>query len=319
MERTLGVDHGTQGLRFCLLDGHNQRFFEIKREQAAKASILKGLGEKGFLDVDLVGLTYSMADAITAITDVKKLRNRGQVTRVTGEFLGGGTRLFDEIQSCGIRAVLIPGLHRGISCLDERFKLLYSHMAASEKVALAYHAFNLINKEMRAEELVIADISSNTVTIGIKKARFFGAIDACLGAPGLLHGPLDMGLIRDVDEGKTTANKAFYRGGMAQKSRRSPEDILKGRDEKARLALDSLLLAVEMEVLGFASVLAPQAIAVSGSAGIHENMFPKLKEAFKGVAPVFKLNAFAAAIGAAEIARDMLKGKGDFLGIGVDV
>src|SRR3972149_6683174 len=122
MERTLGVDHGTQGLRFCLLDGHSQRFFEIKREQGAKASILKGLGEKGFLDVDLVGLTYSMADAITAITDVKKLRNRGQVTRVTGEFLGGGTRLFDEIQGCGIRAVLIPGLHRGISCLDERFK-----------------------------------------------------------------------------------------------------------------------------------------------------------------------------------------------------
>lgn len=317
MAKTLGVDHGTQALRFCLLEDRGQRFYEIERERASKVSVLDHLEKEGLADVDLIGLSYSMADAIDAISDVKKIENRGQAEGITGEFVGAGTRLFDEIASSGKRAVLIPGLHRGIGCLDERFRFLYSHMAASEKVALAYHAYLEVNEEMDAGDLIISDISSNTATIGIKDRRFFGAIDACLGAPGVLHGPLDLAHIRGIDSGKTTANKAFYSAGVSHLSRLSSKEILGGKTDEARLALDSLIAAAKMEVFGFASIIRPKAIAVAGSAGTHDNVFGRLNDAFEEIAPVFKLDRFAAAVGAAEIARDVVKGQKDFLGIGV--
>jgi hypothetical protein len=53
MTRTLGVDHGTRGIRFCLLDEQDKLFFEIDREGAGVASILDLLEKEGFFDVDL--------------------------------------------------------------------------------------------------------------------------------------------------------------------------------------------------------------------------------------------------------------------------
>jgi hypothetical protein len=76
-------------------------------------------------------------------------------------------------------------------------------------------------------------------------------------------------------------------------------------------------MAVKMEVLGFVSVLQPEALAVSGSAGTDKRFFPGLKRELEGVAKVYRLSEFAASIGAAEIARDALNGKKDFLGIGL--
>jgi putative methanogenesis marker protein 12 len=318
MVNTLGVDHGTETLRFCLLEGQHKRFFEIKREKASQAPVLPLLEKEGFLDVDLIGLTYSMADGIDVISDLKNVKNRGQLEDITGEFVGSGTRLFDEIALSNKRAVLIPGLHRGTKCLDERFRFLYSHIAASEKVALGYHAFSEVNKKMEAQNIIISDISSNTVTIGIKGARFFGAIDACLGAPGLLHGPLDLGRIRGVDSSQVTANQAFYSSGVSHLSGVDSKKILDGQSKEANLTLHSLIMAVEMEVMGIASIIQPDAVAIAGSAGVHENIFPTIKENVEKVAPVFKLDGFAAAIGAAEIARDILGGKKNFLGIGVE-
>jgi putative methanogenesis marker protein 12 len=319
MARTLGVDHGTRGIRFCLLDGQDKRFFEIDRWREGRATISDLLEKDGFFDADLIGLTYSMADSISRITDIKKVKNRGQTEPVTGEFIGVGTKLYDEIADSQKRAVLIPGLHRGIACLDERFKLLYSHMAASEKVALAYHAFNRVNEESDVKSIIVSDISSNTVTIAIKSGRFFAAIDACLGASGLLHGPLDLGDIRRVDSGGITANKAFYSAGVSQKVGIDSDDVLNGNSIGRQVARNALVMASVIEVCGLAGIIKPQAVAIAGSAGVHENVFGKLKSELEVIAPVFKLHPYAAAIGAAEIARDILLGQKDFLGIGVDI
>lgn len=319
MARTLGVDHGTRGIRFCLLEEQDKRFLEIARERPEKDSILGTLEEAGFLDVDLIGLTYSMADAISRITDMSKVKNRGQTESVTGEFVGVGTALFDEIADSGRRAVLIPGLHRGIACLDERFKLLYSHMAASEKVALSYHAFNLAFEEYNFDSMIISDISSNTVSIGIKDGKFFGAIDACLGASGLLHGPLDLADIRRVDANKVTANTAFYSAGVSQKAGMDSEDILSGKSSENRLTRGALVMAAEMEIAGLATLVQPQVVAIAGSAGLHKNIFATLKKDLEHIAPISKLDLNAAAIGAAEIARDVISDKKDFLGIEIDL
>jgi hypothetical protein len=54
MGRTLGIDHGTQAIRFCLLEDQKLSFFKIKRERTQEASFLDRLEKKGFLNVDLI-------------------------------------------------------------------------------------------------------------------------------------------------------------------------------------------------------------------------------------------------------------------------
>jgi putative methanogenesis marker protein 12 len=287
--------------------------FQIERERLGHVSVLEEIEKRVPLHhIELVALAYSMGDGIDAITPIHKVENRGQLEKTTGEFVGGGTRVFDGIASSDLPAVLIPGLHRGTPCLDPRFRALYSHMASSEKVGLGYHAC----LETGAENIIVADISSNTVTIGIKEGRFFGAVDACLGAPGILHGPLDLEAIRRIDSGKISANRAFYSMGVKRiGDSDEADDILEGRTEGDHLARDALTMAAEMEIRGFLPLIEPDAIAIAGSAGIHEEVFSRLMASLEETAPLHRLDLYAAATGAAEIARDILKGKKGFLGI----
>ncbi len=46
--------------------------------------------------------------------------------------------------------------------------------------------------------------------------KLLGAIDACLGAMGVIHGPLDLEMLRDIDEGKKTANECFSHAGAVK-------------------------------------------------------------------------------------------------------
>lgn len=314
MSFTLGVDHGTQAVRFCILPAHSsseRTLFEINRKKLLKVSALGEIERYIPLKkIKLVGLTYSMGDGIDKITDIKKIKNRGVLEEKTGEYIGGGTKVFDDIAASGLRAVVIPGLHRNIKVLDPRFRALYSHCASAEKVSLGYHCY----LEAKAENIIISDISSNTVTIGIRDGKFFGAIDACLGAIGILHGPLDLEAIRKIDAGKISANEAFYSSG-AVKIYRDAEGILSPKNSSARLALEALILSAKMEIFSFLGGIEPEAIVITGSAGAHKNVFAKLKKSLEKIAPVFKINGYAAAIGSAEIARDMLLGKKEFLGI----
>jgi len=326
MPTTLGIDHGTSAIRFCLLPenrkGAKAKFFELKRLEKAGAKKLSSFSFFDFLrknnvkpeEIDLAAFCYSMGDAISEIADIKKAKNRGQLEEVTGEFVGLGTKIFDEIANSSLRCVLIPGLHRKIGAIDERFRFLYSHIASSEKVALSYHAFNEINRRIKVKNLLVCDISSSTATIAIKNAKFWGGRDACL-AFGLLNGALDLETIRRIDKGKITANKAFYSRGAANIANILPEEVLNGKSKKAELALEALILAAKMEISCFAQLAPPEAIAIAGSAGENKKVFSEIKKEFQNTAPVFKFGTFAQSLGASEIARDILKGKRDFLGI----
>ncbi len=311
---TLGIDHGTRAVRFYV-EPEGLRF-EIGREEVLETSVLELIEERFSLEeIDLVGLTYSMGDGLDKITDINKVEDRGVLRKTTGAFVGGGTKVYDEINNSKLKAVVIPGLHREISALDPRFRALYSHCASSEKVSLSYHA----HLETGARNLIVSDVGSNTVTIGIKDSRFFGAVDACLGATGMYHGPLDLQAIRDVDDGKTTANNAFYSAGatkMYQAS--SPLDILEPKGGEAELALKSLILAAEMEIASFFTEISPEAIVITGEFGVHDNIYTALEKSLGGKAKMYKINGYSAAEGSAKIASDVLEGKKDFLGIGVD-
>ena len=67
---------------------------------------------------------------------------------------------------------------------------------------------------VQGENDIVSDISSNTVTLAVASGKVIGAIDACIFAPGVHHGPLDLQAIRNVDDGFQTANQAFIEAGV---------------------------------------------------------------------------------------------------------
>ena len=166
--------------------------------------------------------------------------------------------------------------------------------------------------------MIISDISSNTVTIGIKDGVFFGAIDACLGAIGLLHGPLDLETIRRIDSGEVSANKAFYTSGAIKILEGDKNLIFDLEDENSKIAMDSLILSVSMEIIGFLSVIDPDMVYITGSLGINEKIYYPLKDVLERFCKVKKINGFSAARGNAEIAMSILNGEKDILGIPIE-
>lgn len=201
----IGIDHGTSALRFSAGDG---RRFKIPRGEAVSFGIedLSRLGTRG--EIEGIAITYSMGDNFSAITPIGSLVNRGLVSSEgAGKHTGGGTRVFDQILESGIPAVAIPGLHRS-SPTDPRFSA-FSHQASPEKVGIAYRV-----AEDLGGDVVVSDVSSNTVTVLVRGGRILGALDACIFAPGTEHGPLDVDAIRRVDHGGMTANEAFLHAGV---------------------------------------------------------------------------------------------------------
>lgn len=293
--------------------------FEIPRKEIGD-NILEIINKHVHLNtIEMVGLTYSMGDGITSIVDLKKVKNRGVIKENTGEFIGGGTKVYDAIYNSGLKAVLIPGLHRGIKSLDPRFSALYSHMASSEKVSIGYDAFTSINEIVSAENIIVSDISSNTVTIGIMDSRFIGAFDACIGALGTHHGPLDLEFIRLIDEGKIKANEAFYTSGIRKiHPIEEIDELIYLQDVKSKIAFDSMILSVKMEIFNFLAVFHPDAIIITGTMGNNDFFFKELERQLVHISPVYKLDNFSAARGSAKIAKAVDEGKIDILGIPIE-
>ncbi|TAJ44221.1 methanogenesis marker 12 protein [Methanofollis fontis] len=201
----IGIDHGTTAMRFASEGDH----FKISREEARSFSFTD-LSRLCPLDrIDGVAVCYSMGDGIAAITDIRRVENRGVISREgAGKHIGGGTRVFDEIERSGLPAVVIPGIHRG-SPTDPRFKA-YSHQTSPEKIGIAYEVCHDLGPDV-----VVCDTSSNTVTTLVTDGKIVGAFDACIFAPGTRHGALDVDAIRRIDAGIETANDAFLHAGVA--------------------------------------------------------------------------------------------------------
>ena len=320
----IGVDHGTTAMRFALIDGEKVLTFELGRAEAAAmsekeilASIEKEFGIK-IGDIGLIALTYSMGDGFSAVKDVRKLEGRGlQSTEGAGKKTGGGTRVFDAVRNSGIPAIAIPGLHVG-SKVDPRMKV-YSHLTSPEKLGIAYHI-----RCLGYEDFVVSDISSNTVTLAVASGKVIGAIDACIFAPGVHHGPLDLQAIRDVDDGRQTANQAFMEAGILKMTPYKDREELLNAAEKgekpALFALDTIALFAAMEVSSMQLLLKDYGVIgtvfLAGSIGeveyIQKKICTHLDQECRS------LGKWHAAIGCAEIARDVSAGKKQILGVDVD-
>jgi putative methanogenesis marker protein 12 len=286
----IGIDHGTTAIRFATASAA----FKLSREEATQFSAKDLDRLSPIADIRCMAVCYSMGDAISAITPIRSVRNRGVISQEgAGKHIGGGTRVFDEIARSGLPAFVIPGLHRG-SATDPRFKA-YSHQASPEKVGIAYR----VHLDL-GDDFVVADVSSNTVSILVSGGRITGAIDACIFAPGMLQGAIDVDAIRRIDRHEIMANEAFQRAG-----------VMFSLPEEQRLPALALFTAMECAALRVLNANARVALAGSMAPRIAEEV-----ERLLGL-PVTVYDEWCAAKGLAEIARDVSGGTGEILGIPV--
>jgi len=308
----IGVDHGTIGIRFAGIEDNEMRIFELSREEAARmdAEAIVDRVETGLETrteaIELIALTYSMGDGFSRIKKIEKVNNRGLSGEGgAGTRIGGGTNVFDAIKNSGIPTIMIPGIHARSESIDPRMRF-FSHCASPEKVGVAYHIY-----KKGFEHFIFSDISSNTVTICVANGVIIGGIDACIGAPGLYQGPIDLQLIRDIDSGKLSAGEAFANAGVMRK-----------RITADALATLSLFVAMEISAMrvlmnDYGICISANAIFLTGSEGEKEEMKERIDQLLD--VKTQTLTRYSAAIGCAEIARDVYYGKNEIMGIKVEL
>ena len=325
----VGMDHGTTGVSFTVLE-EEPIHFKIGREElsAGKVSALEELSKRVDLgSIDLMAITYAMGDGIAEITPIEKVKNRGIISiGGAGKVTGGGTSVYDEIKESGVPTILIPGLHKNTPCMDERFRAAYSHAASPEKVSISYNAY----LETGLSNMIVSDISSNSVSILVEDGKIRGAMDACVGAMGIIHGPLDLEMIRDIDDGKRTANECFSRAGAVKvagvdtKVARTKDEIIRMYLEgsrEAELAIQTMVMTIIMEIWGLRGITKRiDGIVLTGSIGSMQkpiNIFQMIKDSVEEIAPVSMIPPTSGSVGSAQIAKAVFTGEKDILGIKV--
>ncbi|MDD1763465.1 MAG: methanogenesis marker 12 protein [Methanobacteriaceae archaeon] len=326
----VGMDHGTTGVSFTVLL-EEPVHFKIGREQLSRGEVsaMTELAKRVELErIDLMAITYAMGDGISHITPLEKVKDRGILSiEGAGKVTGGGTFVYDEIEQSHIPTILIPGLHKNSASLDPRFRAAYSHQASAEKVSICYNA----HLETGFRDFIVADISSNTVNILLEDAKIRGAMDACLGAMGIIHGPLDLEMIRNIDDGIKTANQCFSQAG-AVKVAGLDEEVSHARqvllekyrngDPKAKLALNTMLMTILMEIWGLNGISRREieGVVMTGSIGtLREpyDFYGRLSREIENLGKAVLLPPTSGSMGSAQIARAVFQGKKDILGIKV--
>lgn len=124
----------------------------------------------------------------------------------------------------------------------------------------------------------------------------------------MLHGHIDLEMIRDIDAGKITANEAFSKAGAVKIAKlykgveNTKEEIINNyfNDENCRLAVDSLILSVSMEINSLLPLLDKnkRRVVLAGSIGTLRNPIdiPKRIKEFVE-AKIFVLYGESGAIG----------------------
>lgn len=299
----LGMDHGTSAVRFAVLSGELVRFFEISREAAAQKtseellSVLEQELAMSFSNIDLACLTYSMGDGISAIQDIRRVKNRGVESLFgVGEQTGAGTKIFDLFAQGICPAILLPGLHQENAVTDSRMQH-FSHQASPEKIGIAYYAASLGHRRF-----ILSDIGSNTVTLAVSDDRILGALDAAVFAPGTRHGPLDVNALRRIDAGLQTANDAFSNAGVG--------------DDKNRLAFFAAMEIAALDLLMKDYGADAYGILIAGSGSTDIAVLREISRLLQK--PVDSLGKWSAAIGCAKIAQAVFSGEKSIFGISVE-
>ncbi len=298
----LGIDHGYKSVRFYIEPIGD--FFEYNRKEILRIDFMKKLEN---YNIKIAAIAYSMGDGIDKIIDTRYVKNRGLLEQTVGDYIGGGTRVYDEVTKRYL-TYQIPGMHKNLKVLDKRFRVLFSHMAASDKVALSYYCF----KKYKKKNMIISDISSNIVTVAIKDSKLFGGIDACILSRGLYHGVLDLEEIRRIDKSVIKAGEAFYRSGLIYRLNLSEDEFFKNS-----FAMECLKLSALLQIFAMYNIIEPDIIVLAGSAIEKESFRNLILKDLEKFCEIRTENNKVQAIGASYIARDIYTGIRSILGIEV--
>ncbi len=321
----VGLDHGTTGMKVAAYDGEGGPEFlgKAPRPEVARRGLLEALPEpaaEALREAECVCLNYGMGDALTEFVPLEEAEEIGvgfglKDTGGAGPEFGAGRRMVEELLKLDVEAYLAPGLHRDTPGLDRALRI-FSHVGSGEKIGTARMALELAD----SEDLVVCDTSSNTVSVVVKDGRIVGGIDACLGAPGVLQGPLDLEAIRAVDSGKCSANEAFSRGGVVKVADCVSEDVTDAVDEFiercGREWKEALAKLVAWEVAGLGVVYECDEAWIGGGLAEDEDFMSALRGLLgKTFNTVGVLPPEPASRGLALIAADIASGAREVMGV----
>lgn len=320
----VGIDHSTTGVKTAILrdDGSVSKFtIDRTPSEDGEWSFLRRLSDHVDLDaIELVANGYSYGDDFSRIRDIESLDERGVVDHIgAGHGFGTGTKVFDELAESDLPVVMFPGVHNGLDTLHHYFQH-YSVYSGADTVAMSRYAEQLLSEERGDSETFVATcVSSSSMATLVHD----GVIKGGFHWLGLIHGHVDIELLRKIRDGEQEPNDVFMRSGLIYRSGKSFENI-KGVPE------EDLLECVYWATLQNVNALAPFAnnigdstldgVVLSGRlARVEEpiDMQTRLTSDLDHLAPVHVTPDFSTAVGAALIARDVCEGESDVLGIPV--
>ena len=106
---------------------------------------------------------------------------------------------------------------------------------------------------------------------------------------GIVHGPLDFQMLRDIDEGVRSANECFSEPGAVKiadlntKVKKAKNELLKRYiegDKNALLAFKSMVMTILMEIYGLIGISNSklEGVILTGSIGSMENLYDFFNE-----------------------------------------
>lgn len=312
----VGVDHSTTGVKVGILDGDEKRTaFTLDRAALGEgeADLLGAIADHvPPEEIQQAAINYSWGNAISAVTPIESVDNRGIKDQVgAGYELGGGTVAFDALADSSVPAVVVPGVHWELPPLHPYFTH-YSALAGGDKVAAIKYAADQVDADTFLWACASSSCMAGLVVDGTLRGFFHWM--------GLMHGWPDPVAVRAMDDER--AQDVFMQCGILSRSGRSFDAV---RDTPDRDLLEQCYWASLhnlSSLVPFARELGGEieTIALTGRLTRIEEPFDlagRLADALAHVAPVEPVGEYSSAYGTAHIARDVARGAPDVLGIPV--
>lgn len=317
----VGIVHSTTGIKVACHEGqHPVTTFQIDRKDLEAASnILELLAERIELaDVSLATVTYAYGNGISTIQNIENVSNRGVNDLLgLGYETGAGALVFDQLRDSAIPTIAVPGVHRELETLHEYFQH-YSTLSGADKVAALRYAYDCFCAEYPASGNFIWACASSSCMAGLvcdgRLRGFFHWV-------GPIHGWPDPEAVRQGLE--IGFDDVFMQCGLVARSGQPVTDV---HDISDRQLLERVYWATIHNIyslypfsaeLGTGSL---DGIVLSGRLIRREQPIElgrRLYERCLDIAPVLFAEPYAAAQGAALIARDVANGTDHVLGIPV--
>lgn len=317
----VGIDHSTTGMKVsCIDDERTVETFRMDRRELEECdTIVERLDETiGLSEITLATLTYSYGNGISRIKDIELVSNRGVKDLLgLGYETGAGALVYDQLRESSIPTVLLPGVHEGLDTLHPFFKH-YSTLSGADKVAAIRYALERVRNASDSPGTFIWACASSSCMSGLvcngRLKGFFHWVGPVHGWPD--PEAIRRGITNDFDD-------VFMQCGFLARNGNDLTDVHAISDQQL---LEFVYLATMQNVFALYPFVEGigdgelDAVVLSGRLMRREQPVDIARRVYENcldVAPVLLAEPYAAAQGAALVARDVAQGDDHVLGIPV--